>query len=191
MGPSWGARLVIRRALAVLTLAIGTVAFAAASAPVDAGKSRLTATFTQMNVPVEGRFQRFTGTVSYDATNVGASSAELSIDTSSFDIGDDEYNAEVRKKEWFDTRAHPSATFKSSAIRALAADRFEATGTLSLKGKTQTVKAPVSVKTEGGVRRFEGELPISRAAFGLGDPEWNEVLEDKVLVKFVVVVPAS
>lgn len=181
----------IRHRLAAVALAIGTTAFAAASAPVDAGKSRITAIFTQMNVPVEGRFSRFTGSVSYDAANVGASSAELSIDTASFDIGDEEYNAEVRKKEWFDTQAHPAATFKSSAIRPLGADRFEATGTLSLKGKTQTVKAPVSVKTEGTSRRFEGELPISRAAFGLGDAEWNEVLEDKVVVKFVVVVPAS
>ncbi|MCC2658858.1 MAG: polyisoprenoid-binding protein [Panacagrimonas sp.] len=181
----------IRRALAASVLLVGTVVFAAGSLPVDAGKSRITATFTQMNVPVDGRFQRFNGSVNYDPANVAASSAELGIDTASFDIGDEEYNAEVRKQEWFDSKAHPTATFRSSAIRSLGANRFEATGTLSLKGKTQTVKAPVSVKTEGASRRFEGELPISRAAFGLGDAEWNEVLEDKVLVKFVIVVPAS
>ena len=183
--------MISRRACAASLLFIGTAVFAASSAPVDAGKSRITATFTQMNVPVDGRFARFSGNVSYDAGNVAASSAELSIDTASFDIGDEEYNAEVRKKEWFDSKAHPTATFKSSAIRPLGEDRFEATGTLSLKGKTQTVKAPVSVKAEGTTRRFEGELPVSRAVFGLGDAEWNEVLEDKVLVKFVVVVPAS
>lgn len=181
----------MRRLLLASWLAVGTAVFAAASAPVDAGKSRITATFTQMDVPVDGRFSRFSGSVTYDAANVAASAAELIIDTASFDIGDEEYNAEVRKKEWFDTKAHPTATFKSSAIRPLGADRFEATGTLSLKGRTQTVKAPVSVKTEGATRRFEGELPISRAAFGLGDAEWNEVLEDKVLVKFVVVVPTT
>jgi polyisoprenoid-binding protein YceI len=180
-----------RRVLLAAGLAIGTAAFAAASVPVDAGKSRITATFTQMNVAVDGRFARFAGKVSYDPGNVAASSAELSIDTASFDIGDEEYNAEVRKKEWFDSAAHPKATFSSTAIRPLGPERFEATGTLSLKGRTQTVKAPVSVKTEGATRRFEGELPVSRAAFGIGDPEWNEVLEDKVLVRFVVVVPGS
>lgn len=183
--------MILRRLCPAALLALGTAAFAAASAPVDAGKSRITATFTQMNVPVEGRFERFTGTVDYDAADVAASSAHLAIDTASFDIGDDDYNAEVRKPEWFDSKAHPTATFKSSAIRPLGADRFEASGTLSLKGRTQSVKAPVTVKTEGGTRRFEGELPVSRAAFGLGDAEWNEVLEDKVLVRFVVVVPAS
>ena len=181
----------IRRSVGAMALAASSLLFAAASAPIDAGKSRIIATFTQMNVPVEGRFQRFSGSVNYDATNVAASSAELTIDTGSFDIGDEEYNAEVRKKEWFDATAHPSATFKSSAIRPLGTDRFEATGTLSLKGRTQIVKAPVTVRTEGATRRFEGELPISRAAFGLGDAEWNEVLEDKVLVKFVVIAPAA
>lgn len=181
----------IRRSLFAFLLCAGTAVLAAASSAVDAGKSRITATFTQMNVPVDGRFLRFTGTVRYDAADAASSSAELSIDTASFDIGDEEYNAEVRKKEWFDTKSHPIATFRSTAIKPLGPDRFEATGTLSLKGKSQTVKAPVTVKTEGAARRFEGQLPISRAAFGIGDPEWNEVLEDKVLVKFVVVVPVS
>lgn len=181
----------IRRTVFAALLAAGTAVLAAASSPVDAGKSRITATFTQMDVPVDGQFHRFTGTVTYDAANVASSVAELSIDTASFDIGDEEYNAEVRKKEWFDSKSHPAATFKSTAIRPLGVDRFEATGTLLLKGKSQSVKAPVSVKTNGATRRFEGELPISRAAFGIGDAEWNEVLDDKVVVKFVVVVPAS
>ena len=47
------------------------------------------------------------------------------------------------------------------------------------------------MKADGKGHRFEGELPISRSAFGMGDPEWNEVLEDKVVVKFVIVVPGA
>ena len=181
----------MKRFLSLSLLAASTAVLAAASAPIDAGKSKLTATFTQMAVGVDGSFKTFKGTVSYDAANAAASSAELVVDTASFDIGDEDYNAEVRKKEWFDAKAHPTATFKSTAIKPLGPDRFEATGTLTLKGKAQTVKAPVSVKADGKGHRFEGELPISRSAFGLGDPEWNEVLEDKVTVKFVIVVPGA
>lgn len=172
-------------------LAAASLVSATTALPVNAGKSQITATFTQMNVPVDGSFKSFKGSVSYDPANPAASSAELSIGTASFDLGDEEYNAEVRKKEWFDSSAFPTATFKSTGIRALGPDRFEATGTLSLKGKVQTVKAPVSVKTAGGLRSYAGELPISRAAFAMGDPSWNEVLEDRVLVKFVIVTPAS
>lgn len=181
----------MKRILIPAWLAIATAVSASTAAQVDASKSRITATFTQMNVGVDGRFTRFQGSVKYDAANVAASSADLSIDTASFDIGDEEYNAEVRKKEWLDSKAFPTATFKSTSIRALGPDRFEATGTLALKGKTQTVKAPVTVKTAGGLRSYSGELPISRAAFAMGDAGWNEVLEDKVIVKFVIVAPAS
>lgn len=181
----------MKRILIPALLAIATAAVAATSVPVDAGKSRITASFTQMNVAVDGNFKTFKGSVNYDPANLAASSAELSIDTASFDIGDEEYNAEVRKKEWFDSKTFPAATFKSTAIRALGPDRFEATGTLSLKGKTQTVKAPVTVKTTGGLRSYSGELPISRATFAMGDAGWNEVLEDKVIVKFLIVAPAS
>lgn len=181
----------MKRILSFSLLTASTVLFAASSSPVDRDKSKLTATFTQMDVSVDGTFKTFKGNVSYDAASAAASSAELTVDTASFDIGDEDYNAEVRKKEWFDTKTFPSATFKSTTIKPMGADRFEATGTLTLKGKSQTVKAPVSVKAEGKGHRFEGKLPISRAAFGLGDPEWNEVLEDKVLVKFVIVSAAQ
>lgn len=181
----------MKRILIPALLAVATAAVAASSVPVDAGKSRITASFTQMNVAVDGNFKAFKGSVNYDPANPAASSAELSIDTASFDIGDEEYNAEVRKKEWFDSKTFPAATFKSTAIRALGPDRFEATGTLSLKGKTQTVKAPVTVKTTGGIRSYSGEMPISRATFAMGDAGWNEVLDDKVIVKFLIVAPAS
>jgi polyisoprenoid-binding protein YceI len=169
----------------------GVVLAAVSNRAVDNGRSRITATFTQMNVPVDGSFTRFQGQVRYDAADPAASSAELSIDTASFDLGDEEYNGEVRKKEWFDSQAHPQATFTSSSIRALGPDHFEASGTLRLKGVARPVKAQVSVRTEGALRRFEGQLPVSRAAFSIGDAEWNEVLEDQVMVKFTIVTPAS
>lgn len=178
------------RVLAASFLALSTVLCATASSPVDTGKSTLLATFTQMNVAVDGEFRAFSGHVVYDAANPAASSAELVVDTASFDIGDEDYNAEVRKAEWFDAQRFPTATFKSSSVRALGPDRFEATGTLALKGRTQTVKAPVTVKTSGALRTFSGELPISRKAFALGDAGWDEVLEDQVVVKFTIVAPA-
>lgn len=170
-------------------LTVATASLAAGSAPVNAGKSRITATFTQMNVPVDGTFQSFSGQVAYDAANVAASSAEIVVDTGSFDLGDEEYNAEVRKKEWFDAATYKTATFKSTSIKPLGADRFEAEGTLTLKGRSQPAKATVTVKPEGSAQRFDGEVTVSRAAYAIGDAEWNDVLADAVVVKFSVVAP--
>jgi len=94
------------------------------------------------------------------------------------------YNAEVRKKSWFDSAAFPKAKFQSTAIKAGAAGGFTAPGTLTLKAKVQTIAVPVKVSTAGGRSVFDGSFAISRKAFGIGDPVWEDVVDDKVTIKF-------
>ncbi|MES1146937.1 MAG: YceI family protein [Solimonas sp.] len=160
------------------------VVVTAASGDIDSSKSTLTATFKQEGVAVDNPFKKFTGHIVYDAGNVAASSAMIEVETASFDMGSEEYNAEVRKKAWFDSATYPEAVFKSSSIKADGVNKFTATGTLSIKGRSVNLSVPVSVQTTAGVNSFDGTITISRAAFGIGDPAWNDVLEDKVTVHF-------
>ncbi len=51
----------------------------------------------------------------------------------------------------------------------------------------QTLTVPVTVGTMPAGTTFDGSFTISRKAFGIGDPIWDEVLEDKVVVKFHLV----
>ena len=152
-----------------------------------ATQSKVVATFKQAGVAVESPFTRFTGTISYDPQNVGASRAHITVDTASLDVGDPAYNAEVAKQSWFDSATYPQGEFRSTSIKPLAANRFEATGTLTIKGKAQSIVVPVSVATTSAGSVFDGSFAISRRAFGIGDPSWDSVLEDKVLVKFHLV----
>lgn len=167
-------------------MALGLAALAAIGS-VDAGKSRISATFRQMNVPVEGEFRTFRGTVQFDPKNPAAGSARIEIDTGSFDIGAEEYNDEVKRKEWFDTAAHPHALFVSSSVAPAGPNRFTATGELTLKGKTRELRVPFTVRDEGSSRIYEGEVPLSRKAHAIGSADWDDVLEDRVVVKFRVV----
>lgn len=160
-----------------------------ATSAVDGARSKVTATFRQMKVPVEGTFTRVAGSIVFDAANPAAASARIDIDTASFDLGMDDYNAEVRKKEWFDSAAHPKASFVSSAFRALGGDRYEARGSLTIKGRTLGVTVPVTVRADGTALAFEGSLPVSRKAFGIGDASWDEMVEDQVRVQFHIVQP--
>ncbi len=102
------------------------------------------ATFRQEGVAVDTPFTRFTGKISYDAKNVAAATAVVEVETASLDFGDPGYNAEVAKKAWFDSASYPKGVFKSTAIKAVSATRFDATGTLTLKGKVQTITVPVT-----------------------------------------------
>lgn len=147
-------------------------------------RNAVTATFRQAGVEVENPFTRFSGRISYDPKNVAAASATIEVDMTSYDIGDPGYNAEVAKKSWFDSAAHPKAIFRSTAVKPVSAVRFDATGTLTLKGRVQTITVPVTVATGAAGTTFSGSFPVSRKAFGIGDPVWDSVLEDRVVVKF-------
>jgi polyisoprenoid-binding protein YceI len=182
------ARFLLR--LSGVALAAATLAVAAAVSGVDAIKSQITATFRQMNVPVEGRFNNFRGSVDFDPKNAAAGRARIEIDTSSFDVGAPEYNEELRGEEWFDTPTYPKASFVSSSVSRVGQNRFEAKGRLTLKGKTQEIKVPFTQRSDGGVQVYEGELPISRKAYAIGSAEWDDTLEDKVIVKFRITTAA-
>jgi len=155
----------------------------------DPGKSRVSATFRQMNVPVEGLFTQVSGQIVFDASKPEASTAGIQITTAGFDLGAEDYNAEVRKKEWFDSKTFPQATFVSTGFKPLGGDRYQASGQLTIKGKVQNITVPVAVKREAAATLFSGVLPVSRKAFGIGDAGWNEVVDDTVQVNFRLVQP--
>jgi polyisoprenoid-binding protein YceI len=71
-------------------------------------------------------------------------------------------------------------------VISVGENRFVAKGQFTLKGKTQEIKVPFTVRSESGARVFEGELPISRKAYAIGGAEWNDTLDDEVIVKFRV-----
>ena len=59
---------------------------------------------------------------------------------------------------------------------------------MTLKGKTADVTFPLAVKAEGGKQVFEGQLPIKRLAFNIGEGEWKDtsMVADEVVIKFRV-----
>lgn len=175
-----------RMSIAAMSL-LAALSALAADSNIDTAKSTMVATFKQEGVPVDAPFKRFSGSIIYDAKNMAGATAVLEVDTGSLDIGDEAYNAEVRKKTWFDSATYPKATFRSTAIKAGVAGQFDATGTLSIKGKASTITVPVKVQTSAGISAFDGALTISRKTFGIGDPAWEDVLDDKVSVRFHLV----
>ena len=160
----------------------------AAPLKTDAAHSSVSAVFKQMNVPVEAPFRSFSAAIDYDAAKPAASKANVEINTASFDIGDPMYNKEVAKKEWFNSAQFPKASFVSTSIVPGGAGKLNVSGKLTLKGKTADVTFPLAVKAEGGKQVFEGQLPIKRLAFNIGEGEWKDtsMVADEVVIKFRV-----
>jgi polyisoprenoid-binding protein YceI len=171
------------------TLSGAALAAHAAVLKIDAAKSTVSATFKQMNVPIEDKFKKFTAVIDYDPAKPDAAKATVDIDTASLDLGDPQYSKEVAKKEWFNSAQFPKATFVSTSIKAAGAGKLAVTGNLTIKGKTTPVAFPLTVTSAGGKQVFDGTLPIKRLAYNIGEGEWKstEMVADEVLIKFHVV----
>ena len=173
----------------LLAALLGAAALAvAAPMKVDPAKSSVSATFKQMNVPVEAKFKKFAAQIDYDAAKPDLAKASVDIDTASLDLGDPDMNREVAKKEWFNAAQFPKASFVSSAIKAAGPGKLTVAGKLTIKGKSTDVSFPLTVKTEAGKQVFEGTLPIKRLTFNIGEGEWKDtsMVADDVLIKFRV-----
>ncbi|MFC5460473.1 YceI family protein [Massilia niabensis] len=175
-------------AAALLASAFASPIAGAVPLKTDPAKSGVAAVFKQMNVPVEAKFKTFTANIDYDAARPEASKATVDITTASIDLGDAEYNREVAKKEWFNTAQFPKASFTSTSIKAAGPGKLNVAGKLTLKGRVADVSFPLTVRSEAGKQVFEGQLPIRRLAFNIGEGEWKDtsMVADEVVIKFRV-----
>jgi polyisoprenoid-binding protein YceI len=181
----------ILTALLCATAMGGLAVVQAAATPVeiDPAKSRVTATIRQMGVAVEGAFTSVTGTVQFDPAAPESGATRLVIDTTSFDIGMSDFNKEVAKAEWLDSKRYPEAVFTAEGLKSLGNDRYEVTGSLDLKGKTVEVTTELTVADVDGGRSFSGEWSMDRQDFDIGSSGWDGVVDDTVLVRFVIHQP--
>jgi polyisoprenoid-binding protein YceI len=178
---------------AVAALALALPALAQAPQKVVAEKSQIRFSFRQMNVPVEGSFRRFEATVAFDPKKPEATKAQFEVELGSIDLGNPEGETEARRKPWLNTEAFPKAKFVASAVRSTGPGRFEATGPLTIKGVSQDITAAFTVADAGGMRTVEGQFPLKRLQYKIGDGAWSdtETVADEVTVRFRFVIPST
>jgi polyisoprenoid-binding protein YceI len=156
-------------------------------------ESTVTFGYKQMGVPMDGKFNKFSAQISFDPAALAKAQAKLDIDVASIDTGSNDANEEVAGKLWFNTKTFPAASFVSTGIKALGGNRYQATGKLSIKGKTLDVSTPVTFQATGTRGEFAGTFAIKRLDYAIGEGEWTDVgtVADEIQIKFHVVVNAS
>ena len=172
-------------ALALLT----ALPFAAAAAEfnqVQTDKSAINFAYKQMNVAMDGKFKKFSAQLSFDPAKPAAAKATIDVDLASIDAGSSDADQEVAGKQWFNTKAFPSAKFVSSSVKTLGGNKYEVAGQLNIKGKTQEVIVPATFTAQGNTGVFDGSFTIRRADFAIGEGSWAkfDVVANDVLIKF-------
>ncbi|PTU30735.1 YceI family protein [Stenotrophobium rhamnosiphilum] len=182
----------MRALIFALALCMSFPTFAAERTLQTAG-SRIAFAFKQMNVSMDGSFKKFSGKINFDAAKPETSSIEMLVDIASISIYE-EADPEVIKPIWLNAAAFPQARFVSKNVKALGGGRYQATGTLSIKGASREVTVPFEYKEQGANAIVDGQFTLKRGDYKIGEGEWSavDIVANDVLVKFhLVVAPAA
>lgn len=179
--------------VAAATLALALPALAQTPQKIVPERSQIRFSFKQMNVPVEGRFRSFDAAVSFDPAKPESTRAKFTVALASIDLGNAEGETEAKRKPWLHIDAFPQATFVASSVKSTGPGRFEATGPLTIKGSTTVITAPFTVTEAGGVRTVEGQFPLKRLQFRIGEGPWSDTdtVADEISVRFKFVTPSN
>lgn len=157
-----------------------TTATIARTFAIDKAHSEVLFQVRHLVTRVRGRFTDFSGAVTFDPAQPDRSSVTLSIDAASVDTAAPDRDQHLRSDDFFAVEKFPTITFTSSRVMKQSDERYDVTGTLTIRGVAKEVTLPVTYLGDaadpwGNARvGFETELTVNRKDFGL---LWNAVLE--------------
>lgn len=120
-----------------------------------------------------GRFDKFSGTISYDDKDPGKSTVKVEIDPASISSNHAERDKHLRGEDFLDVAKFPTATFVSKSVKAAGDGKAAITGDLTLRGVTKEVVIDASFVGGGpdpwGGERvgFTGTTKLTLADFGI------------------------
>jgi len=133
-----------------------------------------------------------TGTLEFDPDDWRSARLEVSVPLDKLDLGDERWNQATLARNLLDAARYPAATFVSTCIEPIDAQRASVYGTLTLRGVSREVKLDVTLnaikrhplppfrRTAG----FSASTVISRADFGI--TAWKSVIGDRVELRMEV-----
>ena len=122
---------------------------------------------------VTGSFTRWSAEIELDPEDTSDGRIAATIDLASVGSGDGERDSMLAGSDFFATSAHPRASFSSRDIRKLGSNRYEARGTLTIKGTSQPLRMPFSLDVDGDKARARGTASFDRRNFSIGEGQFS------------------
>ena len=121
---------------------------------------------------MDGAFGRWRAAIRFSPAQLAKSTIRVTVDLASADTGDGQRDDSLKGSDFFNISAHPNAVFTARDIRHRGGDRYEARGTLDLRGISKPATVRFTLRIDGDRARVAGTARIDRTAFGVGQGEW-------------------
>jgi len=151
---------------------------------INASKSKVEFTIQNAGLDVDGTFSKISGSVNFDAANLGAAKIEATVDVSTINTGIDMRDKHLREEDYFEVEKYPTMKFVSSSV-AKSGSGYSVTGNLTIKDVTKTVTIPFTASTAGTAVTLKGTFEIDRRDYNVGGNSW--IMGDDVEIKLEVV----
>lgn len=138
---------------------------------------------------VEGRFNKFEGSIVATKDDFSDAEYEITIEVASIDTGVEMRDDHLRSADFFNVEEHLEMTFKSSSSEKIGEGKYKVTGDLSFHGVTNPVtlevwyRGTVENPQNGDViSGFAISGNVKRSDFNLGSDFPEAMLSDKVVI---------
>jgi polyisoprenoid-binding protein YceI len=155
-----------------VTAAIASPALAA-DWTVQPAQSTLGFSGMQTGAPFQGVFTQWTAQISFDPANPQAAHVKVIIKTASAKTGDTQRDTAMPDPDWFDVSAFPQAVFEATGFTPEGGNKYQAAGTLTIRGVSQKVALPFTLVITGNQAEAKGEISLLRTAYGVGQGNWS------------------
>ena len=133
-----------------------------------------------MIAKVHGGFEKLSGTLLLDSTDITKSSVQASVEAASINTREAQRDAHLKSADFFDVEKYPTLDFKSTKVEK-DGDELKVTGQLTIHGVSKEVVFQVDGPSQemkdpyGNIKiGISATTKIKRKDFGLG---WNAALE--------------
>ena len=154
--------------------------FAAETFTIDKAHSDASFQIRHFTSKVRGGFTDFEGTIQADPAKPQMSSVVFTIKAASINTHNADRDKHLQSPDFFDAAKCPDISFKSSKITSTGKDKYDVTGTLTMRCVSKEVTIPVTfngmVADPWGNDRagFEITTKLNRKDYGIN---WNRALD--------------
>ena len=152
---------------------------------VDRSQSKLQFQAEHNGEKFTGNFSIFDAAIKLDLDNPEDGEIHAVIDLTSIDAKDDDRNANLPSKAWFDVKSFPLATYSAREITGNLTSGYTANGLLSIKGVERPVSLNFTVQTDDDKALASGTARFLRTDFSIGT---GSDFETEEWVKFPIQV---
>lgn len=135
----------------------------------------------------DGGFKQFTGTIDLVNGKAEESSVSVDIDMASVFTDADGLTEHLKTEDFFEVSKFPRSTFRSTKIAAdsaKGADSYIVTGDLTLRGVTNSISFPATIKVSEADVSVNADFSVNRKDFGINYAGMaNDLIRDDVVIK--------